>query len=376
MCTKVVNLTQKLVNIPSISPKDLGCQEILIKRLQLCGFYVERINLNDTNNFWAWRGYGKTITFLGHTDVVPAGNILDWNTSPFLSTIKNGVLFGRGVADMKGSIAAMVIAVENFIKKNPNHYGRISFLITSDEESTGKNGIKKVISLLKKRKEIIDYCLVGEPTSEKKLGDCIKNGRRGSLSIDLIIYGKQGHAAYPELSINPIHISVPFLAELSTLSFDNGNDFFIPTTLQILKVSSGKNYVTNMIPGDLSISLNVRFSPLSTERNIIHVIKSLLKKYFIRYSIHWTCYAKPFFFSPDVFCDIVTKSIYRFTNVNPAIKTNGGTSDGRFMINVANQMVEFGLLNATIHQVNECISIKDLFTLQNIYFDLLSRLFL
>ncbi|VFP83534.1 succinyl-diaminopimelate desuccinylase [Buchnera aphidicola] len=376
MYTEVVNLTRKLINIPSISPKDFGCQEILIERLKACGFFIERINFNDTNNFWAWRGYGKTIIFVGHTDVVPAGNIIDWKTPPFLSTIKNGFLFGRGAADMKGSLSAMVVAVENFIKQNPNHNGRISFLITSDEESTGKNGTKKVVSFLKKRQEIIDYCLVGEPTSEKNLGDCIKTGRRGSLSVFLKIYGKQGHAAYPDLAVNPIHKSIPFLTELSTLSFDNGNNFFIPTKLQILKISSGKNYVTNMIPGDLSVSLNVRFSSLSKKKNIIQIINNLLKKYSIRHSIHWTCHAKPFFSSPNNFCNIITNSIYRFTNINPVIKTNGGTSDGRFMVGIANQIVEFGLLNSTIHQVNECINILDLFKLQNIYFNILNELFL
>ncbi|VFP78045.1 Succinyl-diaminopimelate desuccinylase [Buchnera aphidicola (Cinara cuneomaculata)] len=376
MHTTVLNLARKLINIPSISPNDFGCQEILIQRLQSYGFFIERMNFNDTSNFWAWRGSGKTITFLGHTDVVPAGNILDWNHPPFTSTVEHGFLFGRGAVDMKGSIAAMTVAVEKFVQKNPNHNGRISFLITSDEESTGKNGTKRVISLLKNRKEIIDYCLIGEPTSEKVLGDCIKNGRRGSLSIDLTIYGKQGHTAYPELAVNPIHISIPFLTELSTISFDDGNDFFKPTTLQILKTSSGKKYVTNMIPGELNISLNVRFSYLSSEKKIINTIDMLLKKYFIKYSIRWICHARPFFCSPDRFYNVVADSIYRQTNVTTILKTNGGTSDGRFMTDIANEIVECGLLNSTIHQINECVSVSDLFTLQNIYNSVLDTLLL
>ncbi|VFP85654.1 Succinyl-diaminopimelate desuccinylase [Buchnera aphidicola (Cinara pseudotaxifoliae)] len=376
MYTKVLNLAQQLINIPSISPMDCGCQEILIQRLQSCGFFIEKMNFNDTNNFWAWRGFGKSITFLGHTDVVPAGNLLNWKTPPFVSTVKNGILFGRGAVDMKGSIAAMLIAVENFLKKNPNYNGRISFLVTSDEESTGKNGIKRVASILKKRNERINYCLVGEPTSEKVLGDCIKNGRRGSLSAELKIYGKQGHVAYPELAHNPIHLSALFLLELSTLSFDKGNDFFEPTKLQISKIFSGKNYTTNMIPGELNVFFNIRFSPLITEQVIINTINELLVKHSLQHSISWKFYARPFLSIPNHLCHILTTSIYNTTNITPVIKTNGGTSDGRFLFDLSDEIVEFGLLGSTIHQVNECVNILDLFKLQNIYYNVLNTLFL
>ncbi|VFP84830.1 Succinyl-diaminopimelate desuccinylase [Buchnera aphidicola (Cinara splendens)] len=376
MCTKVLNLAQQLINIPSISPRDLGCQEILIQRLQSYGFFIEKMNFNDTNNFWAWKGFGKSITFLGHTDVVPAGNLLNWTTPPFVSTIKNGVLFGRGSVDMKGSIAAMLIAVENFLNKNPNHNGRISFLITSDEESTGKNGIKKVAAILKQRNERINYCLVGEPTSEKVLGDCIKNGRRGSLSAELKIYGKQGHVAYPNLAYNPIHYSALFLAELSTLSFDKGNDFFEPTKLQISKIFSGKNYTTNMIPGELNVFFNIRFSPLVDEKTIINIINKLLIKHSLQHSISWKCYAKPFLSVPNNLCRILMTSIYNNTGITPVIKTNGGTSDGRFLFDLSDEIVEFGLLSSTIHQINECVNILDLLQLQNIYYDVLNALFL
>ncbi|VFP77635.1 succinyl-diaminopimelate desuccinylase [Buchnera aphidicola] len=376
MYTKVLNLAQQLINIPSISPKDLGCQEILIQRLQSYGFFIEKMNFNDTNNFWAWRGSGKSITFLGHTDVVPAGNLLNWTTPPFISTVKNGVLFGRGAVDMKGSIAAMLIAVENFLNKNPNHHGRISFLITSDEESTGKNGIKKVSAILKKRNERINYCLVGEPTSEKVLGDCIKNGRRGSLSAELKIYGKQGHVAYPNLAHNPIHCSALFLVELSNLSFDKGNDFFEPTKIQISKIFSGKNYTTNMIPGELNVFFNIRFNPLVDEKVIINIINKLLIKHSLQHSISWKYYAKPFLSVPNNLCHILMTSIYNNTRITPVIKTNGGTSDGRFLFNLSDEIVEFGLLSSTIHQTNECVNVLDLLQLQNIYYDVLNALFL
>lgn len=376
MYTKVLNLAQQLINIPSISPMDFGCQEILIQRLQSCGFFIEKMNFNDTNNFWAWRGFGKSITFLGHTDVVPAGNLLNWKNPPFVSTVKNGILFGRGAVDMKGSIAAMLIAVENFLKENPNYNGRISFLVTSDEESSGKNGIKRVSSILKKRNERINYCLVGEPTSEKVLGDCVKNGRRGSLSAELKIYGKQGHVAYPELAHNPIHLSALFLLELSTLSFDKGNDFFEPTKLQISKIFSGKNYTTNMIPGELNVFFNIRFNPLVTEQVIMNIINELLIKHSLQHSISWKFYAKPFFSIPNNLCRILTNSIYNVTNITPVIKTNGGTSDGRFLFDLSDEIVEFGLLGSTIHQVNECVNVLDLLKLQNIYHDVLNTLFL
>ncbi|VFP87918.1 Succinyl-diaminopimelate desuccinylase [Buchnera aphidicola (Cinara piceae)] len=376
MYTNVLNLTRELINIPSISPKDLGCQDILIKRLQLLGFNIKRINFKDTNNFWAWRGYGKTIMFLGHTDVVPEGNISAWKTPPFTSTICDGFLYGRGAVDMKGSIAAMLVAVENFIKKNPNYIGRISFLITSDEESTGKYGTKKVVSILEKMEEKINYCLVGEPTSENILGDCIKNGRRGSLSADLTIYGIQGHVAYPHFATNPIHASSPFLVELSTLSLDEGNDFFEPTSIQISKIYSDNKCTINMIPGELKIFFNIRFNSLITEKMIINRIKQLLQKYLIKYSISWVCHAKPFISPPSTFCNILSDCIYNCTNIIPNIKTNGGTSDGRFIFHLANETIEFGLLNSTIHQVNECVNINDLLKLQNIYFDVLNKLFL
>ncbi|VAX76295.1 succinyl-diaminopimelate desuccinylase [Buchnera aphidicola] len=375
MYTTVLNLTQELINIPSISPSDLGCQEILINRLKSNGFFIERMNFKDTKNFWAWRGVGRTITFVGHTDVVPAGNKNNWNTPPFTSTISNGMLFGRGAVDMKGSIAAMFIAVENFIKQKPNYKGRISFLITSDEESSGKNGTKKIVSILKKRKENIDYCLVGEPTSEKKLGDCIKVGRRGSISADLTIYGKQGHVAYPNKVINPIHSALPFLLDLSSFSFGYEDDFFDPVTIQISKICSGANYTSNMVPGELQVSFNIRFGSSVTDKEIIDIVQKILFKYSFKYLISWKLHAKPFFSIPRKLCSVLTQSIYKNVNIRPTQKTNGGTSDGRFFFNWAKEIAEFGLLNLTIHQENECVNILDLFRLQKIYYDILNKLF-
>ncbi|ABJ90537.1 succinyl-diaminopimelate desuccinylase [Buchnera aphidicola] len=376
MHTNVLNLSKKLINISSISPRDLGCQEILIKRLQLLGFFIERINLKDTKNFWAYRGKGKTVTFLGHTDVVPAGSTRKWKTSPFVATIKDGKLFGRGSADMKGSIAAMLIAVENFIKKFPNHKGRISFLITSDEETSGKNGIRKVVSILKEKKEVIDFCLVGEPTSEKILGDCVKNGRRGSLSADLMIYGTQGHIAYPKLFLNPIHNSIPFLLDLSNLIFDKGNLFFEPTSIQISKIFSEKNCTLNMIPGELRVFFNIRFNTLVNKKKIIRIVENLLNKYLIKYSIFWTYHAKPFLSSSNFLLNLLTKCIYKHTNIIPKIKNNGGTSDARFIFNLTDKIIEFGLPNLTIHKVNEYVYINDLLKLQNIYYSFLEKLLL
>ncbi|WP_075433681.1 succinyl-diaminopimelate desuccinylase [Buchnera aphidicola] len=376
MHTKVLNLAQKLINIPSISPKDFGCQDILAKILQSYGFTIERMNFKDTKNFWAWRGFGKTITFVGHTDVVPPGDIKNWYTPPFTSTIKKNILFGRGAVDMKGSIAAMLIAVESFIKKKPTHNGRISFLITSDEESDGTNGTRKVVSILKNRNERINYCLIGEPTSENVLGDCIKNGRRGSLSANLKIYGKQGHIAYPKGAINPIHSSLPFLLELSLLSFDNGNIFFEPSSIQVVKIDSGKNYTVNMIPGELKIFFNIRFNSLVSKATIMNVIENLLIKHALKYSISWIVCAEPFISSPKVLSQALSESIGACANIIPVIKTNGGTSDGRFLFSLADEVIEFGLLNSTIHQANECVNIFDLLKLQNIYYHVLNKLLL
>ncbi|AEH39652.1 succinyl-diaminopimelate desuccinylase [Buchnera aphidicola (Cinara tujafilina)] len=376
MHSSTLKLAQELINIPSISPNDLGCQDILIQRLLRCGFTVELINLKDTKNFWAWKGVGgKTLSFAGHTDVVPAGSIKKWNFPPFCATIKDGFLFGRGAADMKGALSAMVVAVEKFLIKKPIYSGRISFLITSDEESSGKYGTKHVVSVLKNRKELIDYCIIGEPTSEYVLGDCIKNGRRGSMSAKLTIYGVQGHIAYPHLAINPIHQSLPFLSELSKLSLDHGNSFFLPSQIQISNIQISKKYSSNMIPGSLNIEFNIRFNGILIDQKIQEIILELLKKYLLNYSIKWTIHAQPFYSNTNFLSKIVSESIFFNNNIIPNVNTSGGTSDGRFICNIANEIIELGLENCTIHKINECISIKNLHLLQKIYERILDNIF-
>lgn len=377
--SSTLKLAQKLINIPSLSPKDLGCQDILIKRLTRCGFTVEPINFKDTKNFWAWKKgkkglEGKTVTFAGHTDVVPTGFIESWDFPPFCATIRNGFLFGRGAADMKGAIAAMIIAVENFLIKKPNFSGRISFLITSDEESSGRYGTKKVVSILKKRQEVIDYCIIGEPTSKKILGDCIKNGRRGSMSAKLIIYGVQGHIAYPHLAINPIHKSLPFLSELSSLSLDKGDHFFLPSQIQIYNIQICHVYSSNMIPGSFQVEFNIRFNTILKEKKIQEIIRILLQKHSLEYSITWTVHAHPFFSDTSFLSKIISESIYYINNITPRISTSGGTSDGRFICQIAKEVIEMGLENSTIHKINEHVKIKNLFLLEKIYEYILNKI--
>lgn len=376
MYNPVLKLAQELINIPSVSPNDLGCQDILIKRLKLCGFTIEKMNFNDTKNFWAWKGFGKTLTFVGHTDVVPAGLISLWKTPPFTATIKNGFLFGRGAADMKGALAAMLIAVENFLLKYPKFLGRISFLITSDEESSGQYGTKKVVSILKKRKELIDYCIVGEPTSKNILGDCIKNGRRGSMSAFLKIYGIQGHIAYPDLFINPIHKSLNFLLELSNLSLDIGNSFFLPSQIQIFRINAGKKSINNVTPQFLEVGFNIRFNTILTDIEIQKIVEQLLKKHLLIFHIIWEIHAQPFFFTNNFLTKTVSESIFYYKNIVPKVNTSGGTSDGRFMFNIAKEVIECGLENFNIHKIDEYLRISSLYSLQKIYERIIYTLFL
>ncbi|WP_075431700.1 succinyl-diaminopimelate desuccinylase [Buchnera aphidicola] len=376
MYGSTLKLAQELINIPSVSPDDLGCQDILIHRFQRCGFTVEQINFKNTRNLWAWKGTGgKTLCFAGHTDVVPTGLKDQWFFPPFCATIKNGFLFGRGSADMKGALAAMVVAVENFLMKKKKYFGRISFLITSDEESSGKYGTKKVVSILKNRNELIDYCIIGEPTSENIVGDCIKNGRRGSMSAKLIIYGIQGHIAYPHLAVNPIHKSLPFLSELSTLLLDEGDIFFLPSQIQISKIQICRQYSSNMIPGFIKIAFNIRFNNILTDQNIQNIIINLLKKHLLHYSIQWTIHAQPYFSKINFLSKIISESIFFYNKITPKISTSGGTSDGRFIHNIAKEIIEFGLENLTIHKINECINIKHLYLLQKIYERILCKIF-
>lgn len=369
MNNPVINLAIKLVNLPSISPKDYGCQKILISRLKKVGFLIEEININKTSNFFAYKNGSinkKTMLFIGHTDVVGIGKEKDWIYHPFKATIKNSTLFGRGISDMKGAISAMIIATENFIKQYPDHKNRIAFLITSDEESDGTDGTIKVVEKLIKRQEKIDYCLIGEPTSEIELGDTIKNGRRGSLNGHLIVHGISGHVAYANLAENPIHKSLPFLNELILTKWDNGNKNFSETQLQITNLTVHNN-TNNIIPRDCSIKFNFRFSNSLTDELIKNKFLNILDYYKIKYSISWQTSGLPFLSKNGKFINTVIDCIKNVKKINTKISTDGGTSDGRFISKMGVEIVELGLLNTTIHKNNECAKVSDLKMLSLIY---------
>lgn len=374
MCCPVISLAKKLISIPSISPYDLGCQKIISERLLKIGFNVISFKNNNTNNLWAYRGYGKTLSFAGHTDVVPIGNINSWIHDPFKPIIKNGFLFGRGSADMKGSLAAMIIAAEKFILSRPVYTGRLSFLITSDEESNADDGTVRIVEYLQSIHETIDYCIIGEPTSHKCLGDTIKIGRRGSLHANLHIYGVQGHIAYPELAINPIHLSIPFFQSIINTKWSLGNKYFQPTSIQISNINAGLNS-DNIIPGELRVKFNFRFGTDITSQMIQDKVKKLLNNFFINYKMKWKLSGQPFLKYSNNFVQNVKLSIKKFTNVNNInVSTDGGTSDGRFIKDIAAELIELGPINNTIHKVNECVRVKDLQSLSLVYEDIMRRI--
>ncbi|XBC39318.1 MAG: succinyl-diaminopimelate desuccinylase [Buchnera aphidicola (Nurudea shiraii)] len=375
MIDRVLNLTKQLVSIPSISPMDLGCQKIISKRLISLGFSIECMDFHDTYNIWAYRGKGVTLAFSGHTDVVPIGNDKKWKFSPFVPTIHKGFLYGRGVSDMKGALAAMIVAVETFVKKYPNHSGRIAFLITSDEESKATYGTKKIVENLIFKKEKIDYCLIGEPSSVRYLGDIIKNGRRGSLSACLYIHGVQGHIAYPELADNPIHNVLQFLLNLLSVSWDNGNKYFPPTGFQIYEIHSSSNS-DNMIPDTLLVKFNFRFGNSISIDLIKNKVEKLLNNSNVKYNIQWKLFGKPFVTKPGVLTDVVKNVIHKKCGIIPKLSTTGGTSDGRFIRKISPQILELGLINKTIHQSNENVKISDLKLLSVIYEEIIKTLLL
>ncbi|MCG3472436.1 succinyl-diaminopimelate desuccinylase [Xenorhabdus bovienii] len=373
MTCPVIELTQQLIKHPSVSPDDQGCQDILIQRLQNTGFTIERMPFGDTLNFWAYHGTGTTFALAGHTDVVPAGDTSKWQTPPFDPVIRDGMLYGRGAADMKGSLAAMVVAAERFVKANPDHPGRLAFLITSDEEASATNGTVKVVETLMSRHERLDYCLVGEPSSQQRLGDIIKNGRRGSLTASLTIHGIQGHVAYPQLADNPIHHSLPFLQELVNTQWDNGNEFFPATSMQIANIQAGTGS-NNIIPGKLWVQFNFRFSTELTDTEIRQQVEEMLKKHNLKYDIDWWLSGQPFLTCKGELVDAVVESIEQCCGYKPEISTSGGTSDGRFIAKMGAQVVELGPINATIHKVNEGISVSDLQKLSLIYQRIMEQL--
>ncbi|MBP6122289.1 MULTISPECIES: succinyl-diaminopimelate desuccinylase [Providencia] len=363
----VIQLAKELISRPSISPDDQGCQALLIQRLDKIGFTIEQMPFGDTLNFWAYRGEeGETLAFAGHTDVVPAGDPTHWQTPPFTPTIINQHLYGRGAADMKGSIAAMVVAAERFVEKNPHHRGRLAFLITSDEEAKATHGTVKVVEALISRNERLDYCLVGEPSSQSKLGDIIKNGRRGSITANLTIIGIQGHVAYPHLADNPVHRATAFLQELTTTQWDQGNQFFPATSMQIANIHAGTG-ANNVIPGEFFVQFNFRFSTELTDTIIREKVAEMLTRHGLNYKIEWSLSGQPFLTGDSKLVTATVQAINEFTSRTAELSTSGGTSDGRFIAQMGTHVIELGPLNATIHKVDECVSVDDLQQLALIY---------
>lgn len=372
----ILDLACQLIEQPSITPDDKNCQEILIRRLQKLGFAIEKLPFGQVKNFWARHGTnGPLFVFVGHTDVVPPGPLEAWTSPPFKPEVRSGFLYGRGAADMKGSVAAMMVACENFIAAHPQHKGSIAWLITSDEEGASIDGTGKVVDVLIDRKQKVDWCLVGEASSDKILGDIIKIGRRGTLSGHLTIHGRQGHVAYPQLADNPIHKALPALAELVTTVWDEGNTYFQPTSLQISNIKAGTG-AGNVIPGTMDLQFNLRYSPLVTAEDLQKRIEGIFNKHHLAHTLVWHHSGKPFLTTQGELVDACSKAIKAISNVEPQLSTIGGTSDGRFMAATGCQIVEVGPCNHTIHQINECVSVAELENLEKIYRQILENLLL
>ncbi|MFH4461347.1 succinyl-diaminopimelate desuccinylase [Vibrio alginolyticus] len=370
----VLALAKDLISRQSVTPEDAGCQDLMIERLKALGFEIEVMVFEDTSNFWARRGSEAPLfAFAGHTDVVPAGKLEHWNTHPFEPTILDGYLHGRGAADMKGSLAAMVVAVERFIAENPDHKGSIGFLITSDEEGPFINGTVRVVETLMERGENIDMCIVGEPSSTDVVGDVVKNGRRGSITGDLTVKGTQGHVAYPHLASNPVHESLLAIHELATTEWDKGNDYFPPTSFQIPNVSAGTG-ASNVIPGEFHVQFNLRFSTELNNDAIVQRVTETLDKHGLDYDLKWTFNGDPFLTDTGALLDAVVAAVAEVNDTKPALLTTGGTSDGRFIARMGGQVVELGPVNATIHKVNECVKVDDLEKLTDMYENTLKHL--
>ena len=374
MKNEIINLAQNLIRRPSISPDDQGCQQMIAERLAKLGFDIEWMNFGETTNLWAKHGSSKPlVAFAGHTDVVPTGDERQWQYPPFSAEIVGDMLYGRGAADMKGSLASMIVAAEEYVKANPMHKGTIAFLITSDEEAAAKDGTTKVVDALMARGELIDYCMVGEPSSSQTLGDIVKNGRRGSITGNLYIQGIQGHVAYPHLAENPVHKAAPFLAELTQYQWDKGNEFFPPTSLQIANIQAGTGS-NNVIPGELYVQFNLRYCTEVTDEIIKDKVAEMLQKHDLKYRIEWNLSGKPFLTKPNKLVKAVVNSLEQIVGITPKLDTGGGTSDARFIALMGGEVVELGPLNATIHKVNECVSVSDLATLGDVYKQMLVNL--
>ncbi len=369
-------LTRELISRRSITPDDAGCQQLIVERLTPLGFTFEHIHRNGVDNLWARHGTTRPLLcFAGHTDVVPTGPVDKWHTDPFAPTERDGKLFGRGAADMKTGVAAFTTAAERFVRANPNHPGSIALLITSDEEGSAVDGTVCVVEWLRSKGERIDYAIVGEPSSTEKFGDTIRNGRRGSLSARLVVHGVQGHIAYPHLAKNPIHLAAPALAELAATEWDRGNEFFPPTSFQISNINGGTG-AFNVIPGTIEIYFNFRFATASTEQSLRERTEAILIKHGLDYSINWTLGGKPFLTRRGALVDALTSSIQEVSSVTPELSTAGGTSDGRFIAEICEQVAEFGPINATIHKIDEQVEIADIGRVHEVYFRTLEKLLL
>jgi succinyl-diaminopimelate desuccinylase len=361
------DLVRELVSRESVTPNDAGCQEVLRQRLVRLGFKAEPMRFGEVDNLWIRRGdAAPLVCFAGHTDVVPPGPLDQWRSPPFQPDVRDGVLYGRGAADMKSSIAAFVTAVERFVTRHADHGGSIALLNTSDEEGIDTHGTARVVEALKARKETIDYCIVGEPSSVERLGDTMKNGRRGSLSGELLVRGIQGHIAYPQLARNPIHHFTPALAELAGVEWDQGNEYFPPTTWQVSNIHGGTG-ASNVIPGELRVSFNFRFSTASTVEQLKSRVHGILDRHKLDYELAWWLSGNPFVTPRGRLVETLGRAVERVTGYRPALSTSGGTSDGRFIAQICPELVELGPVNASIHKLNEHIALTDLESLSRIY---------
>ena len=370
----VLELAKDLISRPSVTPDDANCQEMLITRLEALGFRIERLKFGDVTNLWAVHGEsGPILAFAGHTDVVPTGPVENWTSHPFQPEIRDGYLYGRGAADMKGSIAAMTVAAERFVTENPGHSGRLAFLITSDEEGPAVDGTVKVIEHLQQQGEQISWCVVGEPSSTDTLGDVIKNGRRGSLNGELRVEGKQGHIAYPHLADNPIHSGCSALAELIAENWDEGNDFFPATSFQISNINAGTG-ATNVIPGTLEVIFNFRYSTEVTQEQLQARTEAILNHHQVNYQLEWQLSGLPFLTQPGELVSAAQTALTAVLDSQATLSTSGGTSDGRFIAPTGAQVIELGPSNATIHQLNECVKVADLDLLAEVYQHMMAKL--
>ena len=374
MTTATLELAQQLIRLRSVTPEDAGCQELIAKRLAPLGFVLESVRCGAVTNLWARRGQARPLLcFAGHTDVVPAGPLDQWHSDPFTPSLREGKLYGRGAADMKSSIAAFVCAAEEFVASHPQHPGSIALLLTSDEEGVAVDGTVRVVEKLKARGELLDYCIVGEPTAVAKLGDTVKNGRRGSLSGKLTVKGMQGHIAYPQLLKNPVHLFAPALAELAAAEWDSGNAFFPPTSWQVSNIHGGTG-ATNVTPNSLEVQFNFRYSSASTVESLKQRLLGILDKHGLAYDLDWLHGAAPFLTAEGELVEAVRGAVRAVTGLETELSTTGGTSDGRFLIDICPQVLELGPVNASIHKLNEHIEIDALDTLKSIYRQVLERL--